>query len=103
MILQELAQALETLNIPVTYSHFNDPQTPPFICYLVTGSDNFNADNTTYQEFTNVDIELYTKKKDITLENQLKQLLKDNELPFDYSSVFINEEKIYKITYEVTL
>lgn len=101
MTLTELASLLSTLNIPVAYSHFKTAQTPPFIAYIDTGSDNFGADNKVYAEITNVDIELYTTTVNRNLENQIKQLLSDNDLYYNYSRTYIETEKIYKITYEV--
>jgi len=37
---------------------------PPFICYLLPGSDNFSADGWVYFRISEVRIELYTDRKD---------------------------------------
>lgn len=103
MTLSELAAHLKTLGIPVAYSHFNSKTEPPFICYLEVDTDSFNADDTVYKEIDNIDIELYTAKKDKTLEKRVADLLNSINLPYDKSSVFISDEKIYKITYEVAI
>lgn len=103
MTLTELAQQLVTLGYPVAYSHFTSAKTPPFICYLVTDSDTFNADDTVLHESINVDIELYTSKKDLVAENKIKTLLKENELPWDYVEIYIQSEGVFKCTFSIQL
>lgn len=103
MTLTELAQKLNSLGYPVAYSHFSTAKTPPFICYLVTDSDTFSADNTVLHETINVDIELYTSKKDLVAENKIKELLKQNELPWSYDEIFIKDEGVFKCTFSIQL
>lgn len=118
MILLELVQLLKTIKrvvngveepIPITYSHFiptpeNPMPSPPFICYLDQDSDNFSADDTTYHEVENVDIELYFKRKDLDLEKQIKDLLKENNLPFEKSpSIWIESEGVFQCVFSIQL
>jgi len=44
---------------------------PPFICYLLPGSDNFAADGKVYFKINEVRIELYMDKKDVSVEKQV--------------------------------
>ena len=46
MTLEELAGMLEKTGFPFAYDHFAEGESPdpPFICYLLPGSDNFSAD-----------------------------------------------------------
>ena len=46
MTLEELARMLEKTGFPFAYDHFAEGEStdPPFICYLLPGSDNFAAD-----------------------------------------------------------
>lgn len=103
MTLTELAQGLLTLGYPVAYSHFLTTQTPPFICYLVVDSDTFSADNKPIHEATNVDIELYVKNKSLSIENQIKKLLTDNELSWTYTEVFVEDEGVFQCIFSITL
>lgn len=103
MKLSELAQRLNALGYPVAYSHFKSAQAPPFICYLVVDSDTFSADNTVLSESTYVDIELYVTNKDLTVEKKIKDMLKENELPWSYDEIFIKDEGVFKCTYSITL
>lgn len=103
MTLQELNTILKATGYPVAYSHFLKPQAPPFITYLVAYSPNFIADNQVYQKINNVQIELYTDKKDLQAELKLEQVLYDNEIPYETTETYIESEKIYQRIYEVRL
>ena len=103
MTLAELKTLLDATGFPVAYSHFNEIQTPPFICYLVTGSSNFFADSVTYQKIDNVQIELYTTKKDLTAEGKLEKILDDNGIPYETIEIYIETEKLFQKIYEVSL
>ena len=50
MTLEELAGMLEETGFPFAYDHFAEGESPdpPFICYLLPGSDNFSADGRVY-------------------------------------------------------
>lgn len=108
MKLSELNTLLEATGYPVAYSHFveseNDPApAPPFICYLVVYSSNFSADNSIYYPIQNIQIELYTDKKDIEAEFKLEAVLNENEIPFATSETFIESESLFQKIYEVRL
>ncbi|MFF5994794.1 hypothetical protein AAGS61_08525 [Lysinibacillus sp. KU-BSD001] len=103
MKVTELVTELENLNIPLAYHSFEEYTAPPFLIYLDTDSDNFGADDVVYHEVTNIDIELYTEIVDDQLEKQLKDVLTAANLYYDWSRVYIKEEKVYKTTFEVSL
>lgn len=108
MNLNELKTILEATGLPVAYSHFVESEVdpipnPPFICYLVVYSSNFSADNKTYKAIQNVQIELYTDRKDIEVENRLEAILDENEIPYATSEEFIESESMFQKIYEVRL
>lgn len=108
MILSELKTILDGSGFPVAYSHFtpseNNPvPDPPFVCYLVTSSSNFSADNQVYKQIQNVQIELYTDNKDLEAEEKIETILNDHEIPFGTSETFIESEALYQKIYEVRL
>lgn len=108
MNLVELKQILNLTGFPVTYSHFtpskNSPvPEPPYICYLVSYSPNFMADDEVYQEIENVQIELYSNKKDLVAEAKVKEVLNNANLPYETREVFIESEKLFQKIYEVRL
>lgn len=103
MTLTELAQKLKALGYPVAYSHFKSTQAPPFICYLVVDGDTFTADDTVTSESTYVDIELYSSTKNLVAEGKIKTMLKENELPWSYDEIFINDEGVFKCTFSIQI
>src|SRR5689334_20593810 len=108
MTLSELNLILQATGFPVAYSHFiesdNEPlPTPPFITYLLLYSSNFSADNVTYIQFQNLQIELYTDRKDLEAEAILEAVLNENEIPFDTTESYIESEQLFQKIYEVRL
>jgi hypothetical protein len=103
MTLTELKVILDTVGYPVAYSHFDKPQKPPFICYLVSYSSNFIADNQVYKKIDNVQIELYTSKKDLDAESKLESVLDSNEIPYETTETFIETENVFQKIYEVSV
>ena len=101
--LPQLAQALNSI-YPTRYSHFSSVQAPPFICYLDDGEDNFHADNTILVEGTLINVELYTKTKDLTAERKIKDLFKLNEIPYVKGpTIFIESEGLFLTTFSIKL
>lgn len=108
MTLSELNLILQTTGFPVAYSHFvesdNEPlPAPPFITYLVLYSSNFSADNVTYKQFQNLQIELYTDRKDLEAEAIVEAVLNENEIPFATTESYIESEQLFQKIYEVRL
>ena len=103
MTLTELKKLLDATGFPVAYSHFNEAKATPYICYLVTYSPNFHADNQTYKKVNSVDIELYTDIKDLQAESIVEDILDKNEIPYDSDETFIESEKLFQKIYEVRL
>lgn len=108
MNLIELKKILDATGYPVAYSHFtalpgNPVPKPPYICYLVDGSQNMIADNKVHHKINDITIELYTIKKDLVAETKLEQALDDNEIPYESSEVFIDSEKLFQKIYETRL
>lgn len=103
MTLVELKKLLDETGYPVTYSHFNEAQTTPFICYIVDGTQNFMADNKVHHKITDVSIELYTKKKDLVSESKIENLLDAQSIPYDSTDVYIESENLYQKNYKVRL
>lgn len=99
MTLAELKQRLVGTGLPVAYSHFNTKMTPPFVCYMQTGTDNFAADNEMYFPTKNVRIELYTNKKDESSEKKVESAL--SGIYWEMSEIYIKEENVFQIVYEI--
>ncbi|SET02286.1 hypothetical protein SAMN05421676_102361 [Salinibacillus kushneri] len=109
MTLQELVSILNSTGLPVAHSHFKNTESspapsPPFITYLDDGSANFFADNKVYVPIKNPTVELYTDKKDLSVEQKLETALNDNGLPFELEDeVWIESERLFQQIYNITL
>ena len=105
MTLEELAEMLEKTGFPFAYDHFAEGESPdpPFICYLLPGSDNFAADGRVYFRISEVRIELYTDRKDPGAEALVETVLDDAGIFYNKSEAWIQSEKLYEVLYSMKL
>ena len=93
------------VGIPVAYSHFTDknkPSAPPYLVYLGSGQDTFQADNTHYWKQNTYQLEYYFTVKNEALEDRIEGILLDNGLLYDKSEdVFIESEGVFVIYYSI--
>lgn len=101
MTIENLVEMLQELKIPFAYGHFAEGESPepPFICYLIPGSDNFAADGRVYFKLNEVRIEMYTDFKDIALESRVEDVLDRHEIFYNKSETWIQSEKLYEVMY----
>ena len=99
--MEELLQILSETQIPFAYHHFAEGESPepPFICYLLPGSNNFLADGKVYYKINEVHIELYTDLKDLAVEQQLEDVLDKHGIFYNKSETWIESEKLYEVLY----
>ena len=101
MWMDELINILQETEIPFAYDHFAEGESPepPFICYLLPGSNNFSADGKVYFKANEVHIELYTDFKDLTVEQKLEAVLDEHGIFYNKSETWIESEKLYEVLY----
>lgn len=101
----EVMEMLGELSLPFAYDHFAEGESPepPFVCLLYPRNLPVGADNLVYYQFHELDIELYTDKKDPPLERKVEKLLTEHGIFFRKSEVWIEEEKMYEVLYEVAI
>ena len=99
--MEELLQILKEVQMPFAYHHFAEGESPepPFICYLLPGSNNFSADGKVYYKINEVHIELYTDLKDLAVEKQLEDVLDEHGIFYNKSETWIESEKLYEVLY----
>ena len=99
--MEKLLQILNETQIPFAYHHFAEGESPepPFICYLLPGSNNFSADGKVYYKINEVHIELYTDLKDLAVEQQLEDVLDEHGIFYNKSETWIESEKLYEVLY----
>lgn len=94
---------LQSLGYPVGYNHFTETKALPYIIYMETDTDNFGADNKVYSKIQNYSVELYTEKKQKSVESQLENMFESNDIFFDKSEIYISNENMYQITYSIQI
>ena len=99
----ELFQALKETGYRVAYSHFKEPQSPPFVVFLFGYSNDFMADGENYHEISNYQIELYTKYKEPPVEENVQAKLKEIGLPYSKIETYIEDADLFQIVYRVQI
>lgn len=100
--MEELISIIKEIGILFAYDHFAEGESPepPFICYLVPGSDNFAADGKVYYRISGVRIELYTDFKNPSIEEKVTAVLDSYGIFYTQNEVWIEEEKLYEVAFE---
>ena len=99
--MDKLLKMMAEIPFPSAYDHFAEGESPepPFITYLLPGSDNFAADGKVYFRITEVHIELYTDEKNPEVERQVEAVLDEHGIFYDKTEVWIESEKLYEVLY----
>lgn len=103
--MKKLMKIINEIGLPFAYSHFAEGESPdpPFMVYLFPKNKHFGADGYVYHKNTEVDLELYTDKKDLKLEDKIEDILDREKIYYEKSEVWIESERLYEVLYEFTL
>jgi len=98
----EVVGMLEEIGLPFAYDHFAEGEAvnPPFLIYLYPRANNFAADGVAYYKIDRLQMELYTDKKDIGLEEKVEAVLDRYGFFYSKSETWISSEKMYEVLYE---
>lgn len=98
----EVVGMLEEIGLPFAYDHFAEGEAvnPPFLIYLYPRANNFAADGVAYYKIDRLQLELYTDKKDIGLEDKVEAVLDRYGFFYSKSETWISSEKMYEVLYE---
>ncbi len=99
--MDELISIMEGTGLPFAYDHFAEGESPspPFLCFLCTKSNNFGADGGVYFKADEVNIELYTDRKDPELEQRIETVLDEHGVFYNKTEVWIESERLYEVLY----
>ena len=94
---------LAEMNLPYAYDHFVEGESPdpPFLVFLYPGSNHFAADGKVYFKVNRLNIELYTDKKDVELEETVEAVLDRHGIFYGKSEVWIESENLYAVLYQM--
>ena len=98
----EVVGMLEEMRLPFAYDHFAEGEAvnPPFLVYLYPRASNFAADGVAYYKKDRLQIEMYTDKKDINLEERVEAVLDRYGFFYSKTETWISSEKMYEVLYE---
>lgn len=100
----EIAKLVEDIGYPYAYESFGEGQTntPPYLIYAYPQNAPLYADNGNYCEIDRLQINLYTRTKDLDAEKKVEQALIDHELDgFRRRENYYPSENIFEIIYEL--
>lgn len=98
----EVIGMLEEMRLPFAYDHFAEGEAvnPPFLVYLYPRASNFAADGVAYYKKDRLQIEMYTDKKDVNLEERVEAVLDRHGFFYSKTETWISSEKMYEVLYE---
>lgn len=101
MTIKDFVKILDSTGLPVAERCFPEGNAPvlPFICYLTEGSNNFGADGVVYFSAKKISVELYTKRKDESIEAVVEEAL--SSFYWEKSEEYIDGEDCHLTTYEL--
>jgi hypothetical protein len=95
-------QTLQTTGLPCAYSHFRTKQSPPYIVYIGSGQDVFEADNTHYYKENTYQVEYYFTTKDESNEASIEDALLEAGYLYEKSEdVYIEDQGVFVIYYYI--
>ncbi len=105
MTVQEIKTIMEGFGIPAAYCEFEDDtvKAPPFLAWYFDGDDDFCADDHNYVHIRSLVIELYTARKDFTLEGMIETKLEELDLPYEKDGEYLNSERMHMTTYRMDI
>lgn len=97
----EIMAMLAESQIPVAYDHYAEGESPdpPFLCFRYPATDHFSADGRAYYLIAQVDVEVYTDRKDPELEKRIENVFDAHDIFYEKSEVWIESEKLYEVLY----
>ena len=101
MMISEIREKLNAIYPTVYYSwEIGNVPPLPYIVYYFPGNNDAIADNANYCKILRLNVELYTKEKDLEAEAKIEHVLNDMGLVYTRSESYLNSENMYEVLYE---
>lgn len=103
--MKKLLNILKSIGLPYAYDHFEVGENikPPFVIYRLPSSNNFAADGVCFYAKSKVDIEVYTDKKDLKIEDKVEKILTSFDIFYNKDETYVASEKFYEVIYSFEL
>lgn len=101
MTYKEVNDMIYGLGLPYTYYSWPNDIAPntPYIVFNYPDRDDVLADNTNYVGVVTLNLELYTRSPDFTLEETIEAVLNENGFVFEKTETYIRQENLFQVTY----
>ncbi len=67
--------------------------------YINPSPNNLGADSKIYYKTENVQLELYTRKRELKICKEVERILSDNYIYYEKYETYIDNEKLYQTVY----
>lgn len=100
---KELVDILKTIeDLPVFSVRAPEGSKLPYLVLVFGATDNFAADDHVISKKQAVGLELYTVRKDESIEAKVEDCLDENFIPWDKDEAFDDGEQFYINYYDIT-
>lgn len=102
MTYKDIYDILVTTGLPVTYEFWESPDSIPPLPYIVftyPSNNDFKADNTNYAEIVRLEVGLYTKRKNFTVERGVEAVLNSKLGPFFKTCEYVSADHMHETLY----
>ena len=98
---EEFKETIKNSGITVAEAEFKKPVTTPYACYFRSAEESIFANGVPVIRKTQIAVELYTDKSDLTSEVQREEWLRENGIIAKKAErAFITSENYYETVYE---
>ena len=99
--MDKILSILQELNLPFAYDHFAEGESPepPFICYLIPGSDNFAADGKVYVKINEFSYRAVHRLQKPALENSVEAVLDNHSIFITNPKSGLRAKSLYEVLY----
>lgn len=98
-----MLESIDGFSGKVAYHSFPVGDAPelPFICFIETNTNNFSADGIAYANIHHIQIELYSRYRDMASEKLIQDKLTDNTIFYQMTPIFLEDEKCHETIFEI--
>ena len=99
MTLAELKTRCENEGFKYAYGKFKKPTEPPHLVAIITGTDNFMADNKVYLKGTPIQLDYTYLVKDLTMQNKIEDNIL-GDIPWNKTEeIYLTDEEVWQVSY----
>lgn len=98
---EEFKEAIKNSGITVAEAEFKKSVTTPYACYFRSAEESIYANGVPVITKTQIAVELYTDKSDLSSETQLEEWFRENHIIAKKTDrAFVTTENYYETVYE---